>query len=450
MSASPFHPDDPRLTAYALGEADEADRRAVEEMLAESAEARAEIARTQEFTRILTAQYARENELYMASRPVFAARSNVIPFSHAGQSVWRRRIAPALAAAAVLGLTASLVYLNARRSHQPAAQTAASAPPGKQATTSPSPSSVTGTLANDQPAANLADESRVAGRPPNEADPPQDTSLAAAAPDQTRTNLDRLSPVESQQTTLPSGESAARPRAAEPAPADAPAPFVTRGRAAAKATTAAGGLAEPAGAAASDELAALHTVRIRTSDGRFFDGVVVSTNGLILSFTSMADKVVRRPCTVTLADQREFTTTPERAVLGAGWYWLRIKADRLSAASLGTDLPAKDMPLVIASVNPRLGKLTFSHLQVEESGTREQSLPNRAAQTRQFESNTELAFSPTGELLVVETSAQQPASLKQARVINQYSSTRRITARSFTPAEQKIIRETVSRAMTAH
>ena len=56
----PFDPDDPRLTAYALGELDDAERAEVESLLAESDEARRFVEETRATARLLTERLGRE------------------------------------------------------------------------------------------------------------------------------------------------------------------------------------------------------------------------------------------------------------------------------------------------------------------------------------------------------------------------------------------------------
>ncbi len=424
MSTTPFDPDDPRLTAFALGEADEADRRAVEEMLAASAETRAEIERTQAFARLLAAEYARENEAYLAARPEGTARFNVVPFPRVERSHWQQRVASVLGVAAALALTASLVYLGVRRSHQPAAPVVASAPPNSPVVAPPPTSTASEPLAGNQQTADPTDGSRVGGMPSTEADPPRDTNLATTASGRTQTEFDRV----------------ARPSAAAPAPAGMPAPSMAQREAAAKSTGTASESARAAEAIVPDEPFARCTVRVRTFDGRFFDGVIVSTQGLILSYTLLADDAMRRPCTVTLADHREFSTVAEPALLGAGWYWLRIAADGLSIASPGTTRPANGTLLTTASLDARSGELTFSRLRAGASAA---ARVGRRQQPQLIDPNTMFAFNPGGELLLLEPPVQQIAPSGQDKVAGDRPYTKSISARPFTPAERKIIEQAI-------
>ncbi len=96
---SHFDPDDPRLTAYALGELpDAADRAHVEALLAASPEARAELADIRALTASLTAEY--DQDRLAADDPTVPAPANVIRLPDA-RWTWVR---PWLAAAAVLFL----------------------------------------------------------------------------------------------------------------------------------------------------------------------------------------------------------------------------------------------------------------------------------------------------------------------------------------------------------
>ena len=433
MSTFPFDPDDPRLTAYALDEADEADRRAVEAMLGGAAQARAEGERTQAFARLLSAEYTRENEAYLAARPEPAAGTNVLPFPGVARSRWRRGAAPWLAVAAGLALMASLIHLSLRRSHRPAPQTVASAPPAAPAMV-PTPTAA-GSPPDDQPTADRVAESRAAGKPTTGANTPQDADLSTTAPDQTPMELAGAPVLERQQTTVRAREQSALPQAAEPAPASAAVPALARPAVTAKSADRVGATAGLTGADA--EPAARYLTRIHASDGRFFDGVIVSTDGLILAFAPPPDDMVRHPCTVTLADQRDFTTDPEPAPLGAGWYWLRIKADGLSAAPLGADFPASGTSVSVTSVDTRTGKRTFSHPQAGESGDGE-----RGERQRTFKGDVAFAFGPTGELLLAGPPAQQSQSYDRARASG--PSAKSVSVRPFTPAEQEIIQRAIS------
>ena len=100
-----FNPDDPRLTAYALGElSDPAERAQVEELLAASPEARAELADIRSLTAALTAEY--EQERFAAAEETVAA--NVVQIH---RSFWRRHPLGAIAAMLMVGGLAVLFAL---------------------------------------------------------------------------------------------------------------------------------------------------------------------------------------------------------------------------------------------------------------------------------------------------------------------------------------------------
>ena len=60
MSEQTIHPDDPRLTAYVLGELEEAERREVERQLERSPEARVELEAIRATAELLEAELAVE------------------------------------------------------------------------------------------------------------------------------------------------------------------------------------------------------------------------------------------------------------------------------------------------------------------------------------------------------------------------------------------------------
>ena len=99
---SHFDPDDPRLTAYALGELpDPADRVHVEALLTASPEARAELADIRALTAVLTAEYEQDR---VAATPV---PTNIV-WLPAPRRAWNR---PLLAAAAVVLLSGLAFFM---------------------------------------------------------------------------------------------------------------------------------------------------------------------------------------------------------------------------------------------------------------------------------------------------------------------------------------------------
>ena len=87
--------DDPKLTAYVLGELSEEEKSQVEKMLAQSPEAQRLIAETQEIARILKSEYDVETEM---AEPV---PSNLIDIR---DEPWFWSVARPLSIAAVLAL----------------------------------------------------------------------------------------------------------------------------------------------------------------------------------------------------------------------------------------------------------------------------------------------------------------------------------------------------------
>ena len=108
MSTPLFDPEDPRLTAYALGETlDPADRTEVEQILQQSPEARAAMKDIQGLTTSLTAEYEQERLAATAELP-----PNVIRLPTAATDSQWSWLRPLLAAAAILLAIAALAFLN--------------------------------------------------------------------------------------------------------------------------------------------------------------------------------------------------------------------------------------------------------------------------------------------------------------------------------------------------
>jgi hypothetical protein len=94
--------DDPRLTAYALGELPEEERRALEQDLVHSPEARAYVVETQQLARQLEREF--QTELAQADAPT----ADILPMPY-GRLFWSERNWPVLAIAAVLVALVSVV-----------------------------------------------------------------------------------------------------------------------------------------------------------------------------------------------------------------------------------------------------------------------------------------------------------------------------------------------------
>ena len=73
----PFDPDDPRLTAYALGELDDAERVEFEAFIAESAEARRFIEETRATARLLAERLGRERSPGLSLEHVSLSRGRL-------------------------------------------------------------------------------------------------------------------------------------------------------------------------------------------------------------------------------------------------------------------------------------------------------------------------------------------------------------------------------------
>ena len=427
MSTPPFDPDDPRLTAYALGEADENDRRAIEEWLAESAEARAEVEQTRGLALILTSEYARENARYVASRPDDARPANLIPFSLARTRRWPRATASILQAAAVLALTASLAYLGLRKPHSAmtdaVAATSLRPPPAAPA---PAPAAaeplsqaakVDGAV-NEEPAGSTRVTALHSSR---------DTMAAAPG-----TNPEPSPTTDDKRELASAGGQVAR------ATAMAPAAAVPSMRRAAPAM-----LPEVVKAfdkpVPSDEQIARSVVRVRCADGKYFGGVIVSSDGLILAATTLPDLAVRQTCTVLLPDRSEASAVPEGSRLGAGWYWLRIKARGLPAASLAVTSPADGATLTIPVVNRASGNLTLSRVRPDSFDAKENRDQDQSARTVASADREALAFDPAAGLLVFEPPTLQSPPLSQAKAAVSRPAEAASVVRPFNAAERAIL-----------
>ncbi len=440
MSTPPFDPDDPRLTAYALGEANDPDQQAVETILAASAEARAEVEQTRAFARTLAAEYARENELYRPSLPDAGSPSNIIAFGSARGRLWQRTTALALKAAAVLMAASSLVYLTVRRPHPPQTAAVASATPiGSGQVFMPTP------VAAEQPAkdaiAVARDEDSFESAKPTFASVQEDPTTVSATP---RVNSDTLVAMET-----PEGADDARPsaraRTSEQPPAPVAAQPATRrdnatalpGSASATVTT----VPQPSPTILPDERIARSLVRIRTAAGAYFGGVLVSSEGLILSAPRMPDGAIRQGCTVQLADQRELPAVADTAKSSAGWSSWRVNASGLPAVALASSAPPTNSALVLAVVDPQTGATTFSHTRADEldaSSLDQTDGSGPVPLMGDTGSRTAFAFNSAGELLVAE--AAQPQAAAKVKVASSRSVRKKSLVRPFTPVERATLR----------
>ena len=110
MSTPTFDPEDPRLTAYALGETlSSADQAEVETLLQQSPEARAAVQEIKAFTLVLTAEY--DEERRFSTEPAHPLTPNIIALASHLPTERRTWVRPLLAAAAMLLAVAALASL---------------------------------------------------------------------------------------------------------------------------------------------------------------------------------------------------------------------------------------------------------------------------------------------------------------------------------------------------
>src|SRR5262249_30673844 len=113
MSETRLLPDDPRLTAYALGELDPTEREAVERLLATSPEAQAALREIRDVAGLLTAELKQEpvpslteaqRTAVLAGSPPGPARRRAVPSRASAR--WISRFAALAAMAAVVAIAA--------------------------------------------------------------------------------------------------------------------------------------------------------------------------------------------------------------------------------------------------------------------------------------------------------------------------------------------------------
>lgn len=438
MSTPPFHPDDPRLTAYALGEGDEGERQAVETFLSESAEGRAEVEQTQAIARVLTAEYSREHGLYLESHPTGALPRKVVAFSSAQNRSWRHVTVPLLKIAAVLALGASLVYLTLRGTHRADIMTMASAPPVELPHTA-TPGLVS---ADKDTAVATRDEENSDSGPLAGSGHPDSAATASTVP--TGSSADASLAMEPAAPSDKISETEAGGRAADAFSRTeaAPPPFARAAPQSAPGAASPAALAKPS---SPEERIARSVVRIRTAAGVFFGGVLVSTDGLILAASPLPESALQSPCTVFLADQRERPTVGKSARTRSGWYRLQIDANALPAATLAREFPAKGAPLTTASVEPRTGKMTVLHVSAGGADSSRRASSLKLERSPQTASNVSFAFNAAGELLVIDQAAEQPYAAEQAKARVDSVDTKKWLARPFTDAERAELQQAATR-----
>lgn len=440
MSTPTFDPDDPRLTTYALGEADQTDRQAVEAYLAESAEGRAEVEQTREIARILAAEYVSERDHYLAIRPEGELASNIVAFRPGGRTRdWRSATVLTLKIAAVVALTASLVYLTLYRSRRPDILTAASAPPN-----GPTSAATPGIVTVDQ----FSKDSAVAVRVQAKADKKRADALENPRPE-VAPMVPAPSAGSDAEMRLTMGQTDGSGKIAQ-TEADGRTPETVAGTVAAPpsfaldsvrsvpgaASTATATAPQPGKVQSADEQITRSLVRVRTATGVFFSGVIVSADGLILAAPTLPESSLQQPCTVLLSDHRELPTVGKPTKTDSGWYWFLIDAGALSAATLANTAPASDAPLTAASVDPETGVATITQVSTGDADSARRGTRLKLERPSQAIGDASFAFNAARELLVIDQSSQQPVTAIQPQTRARPERSRRIRVRPFTDAER--------------
>lgn len=390
MSTPNFDPDDPRLTAYALGESpDASERRAIENLLAASPEARAAVEETRAFARLLAEDFASENAAYQDARRRAETATNIVPFPQRSRR-WRPFVASILKVAAVLFVLGVAVLVASRRKPPaPVAVAPPVAPSMKDATTMPSaepppPAESRGTLAS-------TDES-VQGGATKPAVPSPDTPADRVA----QASVRRIEPA----GALP-GAGLSAPRAA--APMTPPAPPVDRQLAAAM-------------------------VRVRYRDGTFGGGVLLTDNGRVFAAREVSTGDKSRPATVYLADGRELPAIAPAHASRVASRLLRVKASGLPHVSLAASAPADGVQLRVVHFDESDGSASTDNTTANAFGGQ---VAVNAAPDKEF-----LVFNAGGELLATESAPIFAKSSDRARAMVQREATTRLLVRPFTPAER--------------
>lgn len=412
MSTPFFDPDDPRLTAYALGEATTEERQIVERILAASPEARAAVEQTRALARLLEEDYLRENVAYQEAHAQPVIPANVTPFPGARRGRWRPAVLLAWKVAAAFVALGSLVWFSIRRtppapvaSVQPAAPAPVARPEPSakndsllaavpnpeawdQATRLDAEPSAPLALAQAPPAAvaPMPSALKATPMPTVSSEAPEDAGkLLAAAPNpEARGGASQLDATQS----APGADRAAQ------APAAAEAPLLAAAR---PAPPPAAPKAGPV-PSANNRLTAL-VVRLRQPDGSFFGGILLSADGWILVTPrpSVSDKSPR--ITAVLSDGREFAVASNGT--GPSSNLLRINTQTLPAVQLAADAPGDGSTLMIAHVDERTGAVTITRARAKHIGS--QTYLDGPTGGGDF------VFNDAGQLLATE---QAPAAAK--------------------------------------
>lgn len=433
MSTPLFDPDDPRLTAYALGEATADERQAVELILAASPEARATVEETRVLARGLEEDFARENAAYQRAhaRPVIA--TNVIPFPGASRRRWRPAAVLAWKLAAVFVAVGSLVWIVGRRTspgpiasvQHPAPTEALPATPAE----SPEPAgNVNQSLAAAAPTEDVqTDEAKAEARSvaPAAAEPPPAASLQApgsaeglfadAAKPEARgagATFDKAqqAPGESRAASAPIAAQPPRLAAARMAPAPA-APKKTE-------------------TPTTEERLTAALVRVRFGDRTFAGGVLLSADGWLV-VGPQSSKGMPTLNGITLADGRELHVAGYPADPETGKGLLRVDATGLSHVALASEPPTEGDRLVVANFDAKTGDVSFTDTLVARSG--ERTYINGPA------GKADLVFNAAGELLAVERPAFSTTPESNAKAIRRAAPTL-FAVRAYTADERAMLK----------
>ena len=394
MSHSDIDPDDPRLTAYALGELEAAEREAVERLMATSPAIRAEIEQTRLLAHALTAEYDREREDYALDYASENQPANLIPFPTAAQRRRTRRSRTLLQVAATLMVLAGLAVWGTNRSLHPlpaktvAMQTDSTARPVPLAVATPEELQ---TLDMVAPAPTPRNET-AATEPPLALE----KSLARAefSGDLDKQNKDAL---DRREIPMPAAPAAA-PQASAPLLAlRAPARRASETPESASGGAAVAGAVSKASRSASqrsltlpstvdgktpDEVSAgtvstlsdaltrndtegerrltASLVRVRGRDGKTTAGVVIAPNGLVLETALVAPSEELGSLNVTSGEGAVYEVLSSHPVPGSDLVVLKINASGLTAVALTGAVPSENDPVILAHIEKDTGKVKNS------------------------------------------------------------------------------------------
>ena len=388
MSTPIFDPDDPRLTAYALGELpDAAERQAVEALLTASPEARAVVEETRKLSGRLEAEFANENAAYQRANLPVPLATNVIRFPGTIRR-WQPAVAQVLKIAAVFLVLGALALAVTRRRPMavvatlpPAAPEAVQEAPAPAAPSAETPAYAQGNVD--------AVGSAVQGGATEPETPPSDLAM------------DRTAQASARRAQV----AEAAPGAARPVPPAAAAPPLMQA------------------ATSLEERLAPATVKVRLDDGTYVGGVVLTPDGWIMAARKLPATKDPGHATVVLADGREFAASTTAAVQNIGRSLFQIKATSLPTVKLAAAVPAKGSHLLVAHVNEHDGGTTFQRIPVEQTGEITMSTAN-------------LVFNAAGELLAMEEAPRMAKTAARAMAAPSRAKAAPLTVRPFTADER--------------